>query len=921
MRATFTLFFLLLWAAISLESNAQQRIDINLFERPMHELFEQIERQSPYKIYTLADPDLDSLKVTVRAQQLLPTEILRQALDGTLYQVSTYNQSIFIMKDRRLTVTVPEFAYVDTSSPLKNISQDTLAVNFSLNQSGEERADSEFRTYEVGDPEARASGRVIINGYVLDSKTGEPVAGVILQIDGTHTSTVTDGYGYYRFNLSPGEYVINILGAGQEDTKRRIKLYSEGKLDILSTEKVHTFREITVYGDRRDNVRQTTIGVEKLKMQEIKNIPTVFGESDILKVVTALPGVKAAGEVSSGFNVRGGATDQNLILYNDGTIYNPNHLFGLFSAFNPDIVRDMELFKSSIPAKYGGRISSVLDINSREGNKKQFGGSASIGLLTSRLTLEGPLIKDRTAFIVGGRTTYSDWLLNTLPSSSGYRDGSANFYDLNATLSHKFNDMNNLYINAYYSQDRFRFEEFDLYKYRNANASIKWRHIFNPRFFGVFAAGYDHYDYDTENSENESQAYRMKFGIDQVFGKADFSYQLNEKHTMTFGVNALQYELEPGEYLPLGENSLVAHDQLQKEKAFESAIYIGDQWEISPAVALDLGVRYSMYNVLGPRTYNTYPEGELPSTGNITGSVEEGSGILKTYHGPEFRASVRVALPNDYSVKAGVNSMRQYIHKISNTTVMSPTDTWKLSDINIRPQKGIQYALGFYKDIKDQFVEISAEVYYKTMDDYLDYRNGAELLMNHHLETDVLNTKGRAYGAELMIRRTEGKLNGWMSYTWSRTELRQNDPRILDPVNKGDWYPADFDKPHEFKFIGNYKLTHRISISLNCEYATGRPITLPVSKYDYAGGEYVYYADRNSHRVPDYFRTDFSFNIEPSHNLTLLTHSTITFGVYNVTGRKNAHSVYYKHEDGTIKGYKLAIFGAPIPYVSYNLKF
>jgi len=921
MRATFTLFAILLLAAISLDSYAQQRIDVNLFQRPIHELFEQIERQSPYRIYTPAEPELDSLKVTVRAQQLLPTEILRQALDGTSYQVSTYNQSIFIMKDRWLTVTVPEFAYTDTDKAGKNRSQDTLSVNFSLSQSGEQRADSEFRTYEVGNPEAQASGRVIINGYVFDSKTGEPVAGVILQIDGTHTSTVTDGYGYYRFNLAPGEYVINILGAGQEDSKRRVKLYSEGKLDILSTEKVHTFREITVYGDRRDNVRQTTIGVEKLKMQEIKNIPTVFGESDILKVVTALPGVKAAGEVSSGFNVRGGATDQNLILYNDGTIYNPNHLFGLFSAFNPDIVRDMELFKSSVPAKYGGRISSVLDINSREGNKKEFGGSASIGLLTSRLALEGPIIKDRTAFIVGGRTTYSDWLLSTLPRSSGYKDGSANFYDLNATLSHKFNEMNNLYVNGYYSQDRFRFEEFDLYKYRNANASIKWRHIFNSRFFGVFAAGYDHYDYDTENTETESMAYRMKFGIDQVFGKIDFSYQVNDKHTFTFGASSQHYELKPGEYMPLGENSLVAYDQLQTEKALESAVYFSDQWEISPAVALDLGIRYSMYNVLGPRTYNTYPEGELPSTGNITGSVEEGSGILKTYHGPEFRASVRFALTDDFSIKAGVNSMRQYIHKISNTTVMSPTDTWKLSDMNIRPQKGIQYALGFYKDLKDQFVEMSAEVYYKTMDDYLDYRNGAELLMNHHLETDVINTEGRAYGAELMIRRTEGKLNGWVSYTWSKTELRQNDHRILNPVNKGDWYAADFDKPHEFKLIGNYRFSHRLSVSLNCEYATGRPITLPASKYEYAGGEYVYYTDRNSHRVPDYFRMDFSFNIEPSHHLTLLTHSTITMGVYNITGRKNAHSVYYKHEDGEIKGYKLAIFGAPIPYISYNIKF
>jgi outer membrane receptor for ferrienterochelin and colicin len=653
---------------------------------------------------------------------------------------------------------------------------------------------------------------------------------------------------------------------------------------------------------------------------DIKNMPMVFGELDILKVVAALPGVKSSGDISSGFNVRGGATDQNLILYNDGTIFNPTHLFGLFSAFNPDIVRDMELYKSSIPTRYGGRISSVLDIRSREGNKKAFTGSGSLGLLTSRLTLEGPLWKDRTSLIVGARTTYSDWLLSLLPEKSGYKNGSADFWDINTSLSHRFNERNNLFIDGYYSQDRFRFEEYEDYDYRNANASVKWRRVINNRSLGIFSVGYDHYDHSTRNTKNEATAYNLDFGIDQLFAKADFTIQTGDNHSLGFGLNAQYYDMKPGSFSPWGENSIVAPQTLQNERALESALYLSDKWTVTDQLEVDYGLRWSMFNALGPRDYTRYNPNYLPSEGTIT---EQGhkNGVLKTYTGPDFRLSARYSIADDLSVKMGVNSLRQYIHKISNNTVMSPTDTWKLSDINIGPQKGVQYSMGLYKDLRNRFVEITLEGYYKTIEDYLDYRSGARLMMNPNIEQALQVTRGRAYGIELMIRRIEGKLNGWASYTWSRTELRQDDPRIPLPTNGGNWYPADFDKPHEVKVVANYRFTHRYSISVNADYATGRPITLPIAKYNYAGGEYLFYSNRNEHRVPDYFRLDFSINIEPSHHLTLLTHSMFSIGVYNLTGRKNAHSVYYKQEAGKVRGYKLSIFGAPIPYISYNIKF
>ena len=898
---------------------SQQKVSVDIKNQPAIELFKKIEVNSSYQIFCVP-AEMDSIRVSATYAQEDPVKILQNAFAGTPYQISKYRNFIFVLKERVLITSLPDniFGREQTVYVMDSTVYSTLSL---VNEIQDKRATSEFKIYEVGDPSRKTTGKANLSGYILDMKTGEPVPGVSVYIEGTSIATMTDSYGYYSLAVPSGRHELSISGAGQKEAKRQILVYSDGRLDIQSIEKVYALREVTIEADRKDNIKQTTMGVERLKMKEIKNVPTVFGENDILRVVMMLPGVKSVGEISSGFNVRGGATDQNLILYNDGMIYNPTHLFGLFSAFNPDVVKDMELYKSSIPSKYGGRISSVLDINGREGNNKEFQGAASIGLLTSRLAIEGPIVKEKGSFVIGGRTTYSDWLLKQLPEKSGYKDGNAGFYDMNLGITHKFDERNTIYLSGYYSQDRFRFQQDEKYGYRNANGSIKWRHVFSPKVTGVFTTGYDHYDYTINNVINPPEGYKLEFAIDQMYGKADMSWYLNNDHTINFGFNTLYYNLNPGKKSPYGEGSLIFPDQIQKEKALESAFYIGDQWNVNPKLAIDFGIRYSIFNVLGTRSYNLYAPQLLPSLTTITGTVENKSGILKTYHGPEFRLSARYAFSDDFSVKAGVNTMRQYIHKISNTAVMSPTDTWRLSDVNIKPQKGIQYAIGAYKNFYNNILEVSLEAYYKTMDDYLDYRSGARLTMNHHLETDVLNTKGRAYGVELMLKKTAGKLNGWMSYTYSRTQLKQDDERIPLPVNRGDWYSADFDKPHEFKFIGNYKFTHRFSLSLNCEYTTGRPVTLPVSKYVYADKEYVYYSDRNKYRVPDYFRMDVSFNIEPSHHLTILTHSTISFGVYNATSRKNVHSVYYQYEDGQIKGYKLAIFGVPIPYLSYNLKF
>ena len=890
---------------------------IKASDAPLAEVLQQIEQKTGYRFYWM-DGEVKGIRVNVDTDAKDLDALMKALLDKTDLKYTVYgSRDVFLMKARRMVNSLPAFIGRGEGKNADSGSE--------LLQADNRKATSGNRIYVVGKPENKSDKRMVrLKGVVTSFKTGEPVMGVNMVVrKPTWNATVSDADGKYVLEVPMGEVDIEISGIGIVDTRRRLMVYDDGKLDIELEDKMQTLQEVTVTANKRENVKDVQMGVESLMIEEMKTIPTVFGELDIIKVVQALPGVKTMGEASSGFNVRGGSTDQNLIQFNGGMVYNPTHLFGFFSAFNGSVVQDMELYKGSIPAKFGGRISSVLDINSRKGNKQKYQGELSLGLLTSSLALEGPIKKDKTSLLLAGRTTYSDWMLGLLPEKSGYKNGKAGFWDTNLIFSHQFSQKDNLYMSGYYSHDRFNFIENENYSYANANASLQWVHMFDDDFRMGTTVGYDHYDYATRNFQNENDAYKMGFDIDQYYLKMDFTRQLWQNHKWDWGGSAMMYAINPGTIRPYGERSLYTPKTLQTEKALEAALYLNDEWDITPELTVSLGIRYSLFNTFGKRSFNTYKEGELPSMMNVLGT-ENGDGSLKTYHGPEFRTGLRYAFAEDFSVKAGVNTMRQYIHKVSNTLVMSPTDTWKLSDMFIEPQTGVQYSLGFYKNFMGGDLEASVEGYYKTMANYLDYRSGAQLLMNEHLETDVLPTEGRAYGVEFMLKRPKGKLNGWVSYTYSRTKLRQSDPRIVDPVNDGGWYPAEYDKPHDFKLVGNYQLTQRYSTSFNVDYSTGRPMTMPVSQYyDHTiGATTLYYSERNGIRIPDYFRVDLSFNIKPTHRLTAKMHTFITVGVYNLLGRKNVYSIYYQNEEEEgIKGYRMSIFGAPIPYASFNIKF
>ncbi|MBA9078159.1 hypothetical protein FHS90_002883 [Rufibacter quisquiliarum] len=844
--------------------------------------------------------------------------VLNKAFEKTDFQFAIDpDQRVFVVKGP-LQASLPP-GYFSRSHEQET---EPVSATYPVARSNKIPSGSPHRLYEIGIRTNNLKpGKATISGIVTDAKTGQPVIGAVVMIEIPLTAANTDQSGFYALTLPRGRHVLKIKSVGQKEVRRQVMLYSDGKLNVQLQEDVVSLNEVLVRGDRDKNVSGLNMGVEKLSISTIKQVPTVFGEADVMKVVLTLPGVKSVGESSTGLNVRGGATDQNLILFGGATIYNPSHLFGFFSAFNPDVVKGVELYKNSIPAKFGGRLASVLDISNREGNKQKFSGAGGLGLISSRLMLEGPIIKNKSSFLIGGRTTYSDWLLKQLPNET-LNQSKASFYDLNANVSHQIDSSNSVSVNGYLSNDRFRFGSDTVYHYSNKSAILKWQHTFHHNFFGELSAAYADYQYSVVSEKNPTTAFELTYKQQQTTFKVDFNNTSLPKHAIDFGGNTNHYKISPGNYTPRGTESLVKSDKVAPEQALESALYLSDEYEFSPRFAVSLGLRYSFFHYLGPKDVISYFPGTSRNENSVDDTVAYGNRkVIKTYHGPEYRVSARFSLREDMSVKASYNRTRQYLHMLTNTAMMSPTDIWKMSDSYIQPQVGDQVSLGFFRNFKSNTIEASVEVYYKKMQHLLDYKSGAKLLLNHHIETDVINSEGKAYGVEVMLKKAIGKLNGWVSYTYSRAFLRSNDAPYTEKINKGEFYPSNFDKPHDVTLIGNYRFSRRISTSFNLTYSTGRPITLPMAIYELGGAKRIFYSERNQYRIPDYYRGDLSLNLEGGHKARKLAHSSWTFAIYNVTGRRNPYSVYFKSESGKIKGYQLSVFGQPIPTITYNFRF
>ena len=921
MKHAYSLLLLCSLLLCSLTSYCQQGPDQpisgSFAHLPFAEFARQIEAQTPVHFYF--DPvAVDSLFVTLQVQAQPARVVLERALANTPFHfVIDEANRVIVTRGPVLSTTLPDSFFRAATAADALAEEETAATPAARSHLV---SVSEARVYTIGAGGGTGS-RATLAGRIRDHKSGEPMIGASIYSESTKIGASTDQFGGYSLTLPVGTHELKIRGVGIKNTRRQVVLRNDGKLDIDVEEDVVTLKEVIVEAEKDKNVAGMQMGLEKLDIKTMKQVPTVFGETDILRVILTLPGVKSVGESSTGLNVRGGATDQNLILFNDATIYNPSHLFGFFSAFNPDVLQGVELYKSAIPAKYGGRLSSVLDITTREGNKKKFGGSGGIGPLTSRLTLEGPLVKDKSSFIVSGRASYSDWLLKSL-SDKNFSQSAASFYDVTAHVNHEFNEKNVVYATGYFSTDRFRLASDTTYHYTNRAGSLKWRHNFTNQLFSVLTGTYSGYNYDVTSSKNPLTASLLKYSIEQTGLRADLSYYPNSRHSVEFGGSSQLYNIAPGSFTPVGAASLIKPVLLGRERAVESALYVSDKFDITPRFSVSVGLRYSFFQALGPRQVYEYAPGESRTEASIIDTVQYANNkVLANYQGPEYRLSTRYSLSDNSSVKASYTRTRQYIHQLTNTASVSPTDVWKLSDASVRPQVGDQYSVGYYRNFKNNTIETSVETYYKTLYDFVDYKSGATLVLNPHIETDIINARGKAYGVEVFVKKLTGKLNGWVSYTYSRSLVQVNGATTADMINGGRYYPSNFDKPHDFTVVGNYRFSHRFSTSVNFTYSTGRPITLPISKYYLNNSLRVFYSDRNAYRVPDYLRLDLALNIEGSHKVKKLAHSSWTVGVYNITGRRNPYSIYFKSVNGQIKGYQLSIFGNPIPTVTYNFKF
>jgi hypothetical protein len=840
--------------------------------------------------------------------------ILRNILDGTglSFYIDPYKRVIIARGSSVFTPLSKDF-FKQTGT--ENTNQNTALEN---NEIVLVAVDNKIYTIGVKNNNAPSA---IISGYVRDAKNGEPLSSTSVMVEGSQGGVSTDAFGFFSITVPKGRQVLRVSSVGMKEITRQLNILGNGKMDIEMNEEVRSLKTAVIVAQKQSNVRGMQMGVERLNIRAIKQIPAVLGETDILRSLQTLPGVTSVGEGTAGYNVRGGSADQNLILLNDMTIYNPTHLFGFFSAVDPEVIRGLELYKSAIPERLGGRISSIMDVSTKDGNAKKVTGTLGIGPLTSKFTLEGPLGSEKTTFLAGGRATYSNWFLKYLPDAT-FKKSKVSFADLMINLTHAFSEKDKLYVSGYISSDAFRLNQDSTYAYENKNARIKWKHNFTDKFYNVLSVGIDQYDYSVDGSNNPKDGFLLKFGVQQLSGKTDFKFIPTNKHEINFGLQHIVYHLDPGSLTPSNPASLTKATFVEKESGTETSIYFGDQYRVNNKIQLQGGLRYSYYRFAGPKKSYLYSPGIPRSESAVIDSVQFKNGeTIQTYHGPELRASARYLISPRTSLKISYNSLRQYIHMITNTTALSPTDIWKLSDQFIKPQVGHQLSLGFYTQPGNKGDEFSVEAYYKRNFNYLDYKSGAKLILNNSLERDVINTKGKAYGIEFLYKKPIGKLNGWISYTYLRTFLKVDDPIAGETINGGNFYPANFDKPHIASLVGNYRFTQRFSISLTSTYSTGRPITYPIGVFNMGGAQRVLYSERNAFRIPDFFRTDFSVILENNHKVTQKVHGSWTFGVYNIMGRSNPYSVYFIVNNREVKGYQMSVFANPIPFLTFNLKF
>ncbi|MDI6032724.1 TonB-dependent receptor [Flavobacterium sp. LB2P84] len=773
-----------------------------------------------------------------------------------------------------------------------------------------------------------AQEKFTLSGTIIDANSNETLIGVNIVIPALKTGVTTNEYGFYSITVPQGIYSVQISYLGYQTIEESINLNQNIKNNFNLYSNETALKEVIITDNKtKIDIKKPEMSVNKLSISAIKKMPVVLGEVDVLKSILLLPGVTNAGEGASGFNVRGGGADQNLILLDEATIFNSSHVFGFFSVFNPDAIKDLKLYKGGIPARFGGRASSVLDIYQKDGNSKGFHVNGGIGLISSRILAEGPLVKDKGSFLIGGRSSYAHLFLKL---SEEQKNNSAYFYDLNTKLSYKLDSNNSLYLSGYFGRDVFSLNKSFTNIYGNATLNLRWNHLFSEKLFSNLSLIYSDYYYGLDL---DFVGFKWDSGIKNYNIKYDFKNYISDKFKLNYGVNGIYYEFNPGTIKPSDADSGINFDQLDKKYAFEPAIYINADHEISNKMALSYGLRYSMFYRLGQSTVNIY-ENDNPVTFNSALQIYEKATpigtrfydrnkVIESYNYLEPRFSLAYQINDDQSVKASYNRMVQYLQLISNTSSPTPLDVWTPSDSFIKPQIADQVALGYFKNFENNMYSLEVETYYKEVQNRLDYIDGADLIANKAIEQIILNGQLRSYGLEIMFRKNEGKFSGWISYTLSKSEQQTPGRTPIETgINKGQWYNSVYDKLHNIAITTSYNLNEKWSFGANFALQTGQPVTYPIGQYEYLGINVPSYGLRNENRLPAYHHLDIAATLTPKSNKDRQWKGEWVFSIYNLYNRKNAASINFRQnsDTGTNEAIKTSIFGV-VPAVSYNFKF
>lgn len=767
----------------------------------------------------------------------------------------------------------------------------------------------------AGKPEVTLSG-------LVSSRSGEgALPGATILIEELGTGVATDEDGAYTLSLKKGTYTLTISHLNHIEQQFKISLLSDGHYDFRLEGKTTLLQGVTVTSNEYDRVQSTKMGFERLTTKSIEEIPLVLGEKDILKVASLLAGVQSVGEGTAGFNVRGSPADQNLFYIDQVPVYNTSHLLGFFSAFNSDAISEFSISKSNIPAKFGGRLASIFDITALEGDKKEYKARGGISPITGNILLEGPVQKGKSSLMIAARSTYSNWILKRIQNDDFNRTR-VNFADGIVKFSQQLSSKSKLQAFGYYSFDDINFAGTTNFDNSNLGGSLSWNHFFNDKINVNLAAIHSQTQLGVEEREIPFEAYRQNSNLLHQEARMDWGWRMNSRHKLRFGANAILYTNDRGSFLPGDERSLIEPIEFEAEKGLEAGLYVSEEWQPTDRATLTGGLRYNQYHYLGPQEVFQYQEGQTISAATVTDTLQFGQGErIVTHRNIDYRLALKYAILPTLSVKASYNTLHQYLFLMSNTIALAPTDRWKLIDYNINPMSGQQASFGVYGSIANKRYNWSAELYTKQVGGLVEFRDGANLLINEFPERDVLQGGLTARGVELTFKKPRGRLNGWVNYTYSRSWVQVEGEDEASTINFGKRYPSNFDRPHVANVVLNYKFIRRFSLSANLVYQSGRPITYPTNIYTQGGFQIINFSERNRYRIPDYFRVDLSAKFEGNLKKDKLLHGAWVVSVYNLLGRDNVYNEYFRFSNSNLAGYRLSIFANPIVSLSYQFKF